>query len=160
MSARQFQSSGVTSEPLTTKRSKPQIGFVRPHQIERAFIVLLYLTLAALVVLSVLGTFYGWLGRPAPLSTPLQIWPDIWTATIIVATGIQIALSLTQYGARQMARHDRRWWLLYLAALGVSVYYNVQAYWQPLTTLIPWYLAAALIVAGDVLPEFLAVQHD
>lgn len=143
-----------------TKRAHPRIGFLNPSHIERAFIVLLYTTLAALVVLSVLGTFYGWIGKSAPLTQPGQILTDIQTSAIWVAGLVQLALSLTQYGARQMSRHDRRWWMLYLAALAISVYYNVQAYWAPLTLLIPWYVAGLLIIAGDVLPEFLAVRHE
>lgn len=162
MSAERFkQSTGVRSEPLTSKkRARPRIGFLRPGHIENAFIVLLYVTLLALVVLSVLGTFYGMRGAEVPLSTPGQIAVDAWTSAIWLAVGIQAALSLTQYGARQMARHDRRWWMLYLVALAISVYYNVQAYWGPLSALTAWYVAAVLIVAGDILPEFLAVQHE
>lgn len=152
----------VQSKPLdsSVKRSQPRVGFLQPAHIERAFIVLLYLTLAALVVLSVLGTFYGWIGNPAPLAQPGQILVDIQTSDIWIAGLIQLALTLTQWGARQLARHDRRWWILYLVALGISVYYNVQAYWTPLTLLIPWYIAGLLIIAGDVLPEFLAVRHE
>lgn len=150
------------SEPLQVKRAKPHIGFLRPGHVERAFIILLYLTLLALVVLSVLGTFYGWRGENAPLATPLRMFSDVWAdpSRIGIAVAIQGVLTLAQYGARQLARHDRRWWILYLAALAISVYYNVQAYWTPLTALIPWYVAAVLILAGDVLPEFLAVRHE
>jgi len=151
----------VQSKSLdSSKRARPRIGFFRPGHIERAFIVFLYATLAALVSLSVLGTFYGWIGKPAPLAAPGQILADVQTTAIWAAGLIQMALTLAQWGARQLARHDRRWWMLYLIALGISVYYNVQAYWTPLTALIPWYVAGLLIVAGDVLPEFLAVQHE
>jgi len=142
--------------------SRPRIGFLRPGHIEGAFIALLYLTLLALVVLSVIGTFYGWRGLNAPLATPLRIWNDIFanSGTWWIACGVQVILTLIQYGSRQMARHDRRWWILYLVALAISVYYNVQAYWTPLTAMIPFYVAALLILAGDVLPEFLAVRRD
>src|SRR6266540_786808 len=158
----------VTSRPMpdtaqpVQRSTRPRIGFLRPGHIERAFITLLYVTLLALVALSVIGTFYGWQGRAAPLMIPIQIWRDIIASTAIlwVAIGVQAALTLAQYGARQMARHDPRWWFLYLAALGISVYYNVQAYWMPLTEMIPFYVAALLILAGDILPEFLAVRHD
>lgn len=143
-------------------RTPPNIGFLRPAHIERWFVGLLYLTMFALVLLSVIGTFYGWKGQQAPLTAPGQILtdmtaggPQLWYALII-----QGALSLAQYGARQFAQSDRRWWFLYLLALGVSVYYNVQAYWIPLGELVAWYVAAFLIVAGDVLPEFLAVRHE
>lgn len=144
------------------ERSRPSIGIVRPRHIEHAFIALLYLALLILVVLSVFGTFYGLQGDNAPIRAPLQMWRDVTAApqALAVAFGIQVVLTLLQYGARQFARRDRKWWLLYLAALGISVYYNWQAYWIPLTAMIPAYVAGALIVAGDILPEFVAVRHE
>lgn len=159
----------VRSEPPTSKpaeaprsqgRARPRIGFLLPGHIERAFIVLLYAALGALVLLSVIGTFYGWRGEAAPLKTPLQFIADVQTGGIVPAVIVQVVLTIIQWGSRQLARHDRRWWLLYLAALIVSVYYNIQAYWIPLNELMAWYTAGALIIAGDVLPEFLAVRHE
>lgn len=152
----------VQSKPLDSnaKRARPRIGFLRPSHIEGAFIVLLYTALLLLVVLSILGTFYGWRGQQAPLTRPLQIWTDIQSMAFVQALILQAVLSITQWGARQLSRHDRRWWMLYLAALVFSVYYNVQAYWIPLGELMPAYLAAVLIVAGDVLPEFIATRHE
>jgi len=157
--------SPVRSESLKdgkpVQRSRPRIGFLRPAHVERAFIALLYLSLIVLVLLSVLGTFYGWIGKSAPLMQPGQILIDMQASGMVwIAIGVQLVLSLTQYGARQLSRHDRRWWLLYLAALAISVYYNFQAYWTPLNALVAWYVAVVLIVAGDVLPEFLAVRHE
>lgn len=139
-----------------------RIGFIQPSQIERAFIALLYLMLFLLVVVSILGTFYGRRGEDAPLTAPLRVFADIsgaWGA-FGVALAVQGVLTVIQYGARSFARRDRRWWLLYLAALAISVYYNVQAYWTPLTALLSWYFAALLILAGDILPEFLAVRRE
>lgn len=157
----------VESRPLVNgqapaRRRGPPIGFLQPATVERAFIVLLYMALAILVVLSVLGTFYGRRGTPAPITAPLHLWRDIITAPVLlgIAVAIQFTLTVIQYGARQKARYDRRWWILYLVALAWSVYYNTQAYWVPLTALVPWYLAGLLIVAGDVLPEFLAVRRE
>lgn len=158
----------VTSTPLNKsedkprKPSAPRIGFLSPKGVEQAFRCLLYLTLLALVVLSVIGTYYGLSGASAPLLVPRQIIVDIQSNTdrLWVAIAIQVFLTLTQYGARQMARHDRRWWFLYLVSLGVSVYYNYQAYWLPLNELTLWPIAAAAIVAGDVLPEFIAIRHE
>lgn len=149
-------------EERKPRRARPRIGFLKPGHIERGFVGLLYLTILALVLLSVVGTFYGWRGEQAPLTKPGQILTDISAggAQLWWALFIQAALSLAQYGARQFAGDDRRWWFLYLAALALSVYYNVQAYWVPLNELVAWYLAAFLIVAGDVLPEFLAVRHE
>lgn len=152
----------VKVKDMPAERRRPRVGFLRPGHIERAFIGLLYLALILLVVLSIVGTFYGYQGLTAPITQPLRIISDALAAlgTLGIAVAIQLVLSLTQYGARQMARHDRRWWILYLVALSISVYYNVQAYWTPLTALIPFYAAALLILAGDILPEFLAVRHD
>jgi hypothetical protein len=98
----------------------------------------------------------------APLLRPRQIWADIQANPdrLWVAIAIQAFLSLGQYGARQFARRDPRWWFLYLAALSISVYYNAQAYWTPLNLLMPSLLAGALIIAGDVLPEFIAIRHE
>jgi hypothetical protein len=143
-------------------RARPRIGFLRPGHVERAFVALLYLALLFLVLLSIVGTFYGWRGEQAPLTSPRQIVDDVFAGgpRLWWAVALQAALTLAQYGARQFARADRRWWLLYLAALAISVYYNFQAYWTPLNELTAWYTAAVLIVAGDVLPEFLAVRHE
>jgi hypothetical protein len=149
-------------EKRPTKPTAPRIGFLNPRGIERAFRWLLYLTLLALVVLSVVGTYYGLSSSSAPLLTPVRIIADIQANTdrLWVAIAIQVFLTLTQYGARTMARHDRRWWFLYLVSLGISVYYNWQAYWLPLNELTLWPIAAAAIVAGDVLPEFIAIRHE
>ncbi len=151
----------VTSRETGGRRGPP-VGFLRPGQVERAFVALLYFALAILVVLSVLGTFYGRQGETAPITAPGQLWADITAQPTLlgIAVAIQLTLTIVQYGARQKARLDRRWWTLYLVALTWSVYYNYQAYWTPLTALVPWYFAALLIVAGDVLPEFLAVRRE
>lgn len=146
----------------TKKPPRPRIGFLRPGHIERAFILMLYAAIVALVVLSVLGTFYGWRSLSAPITHPLQMWRDVWADSSMfwLAVGIQIGLSLAQYGARQMARHDPRWWILYLVALAISVYYNVQAYWAPLSDLMPTYAVLPFLIAVDAVPEFMAVRHE
>lgn len=143
-------------------RRRVRIGFIRPGHVEGLFIAVLYLALLLLVALSVVGTFYGLLGQDAPLSAPLRMISAARSAPKIalLAFVIQAVLTVTQYGARQLAHHDRRWWILYLVALGISVYYNYHAYWTPLTAMVAWYLALLLIVAGDVLPEFIAVRRD
>lgn len=152
----------TTTAPTTKRRPAPRIGFLAPGAIERAFIALLYLTLLLLVILSFIGTFYGMSGNNAPIRTPLQIVADVRANTdrLWVAVVIQFALMLAQYGTRQMARHDRRWWLFYLAALGISMYYNFQAYWTPLSALLGMAVAGIIIVVGDVLPEFIAMRHE
>jgi hypothetical protein len=142
--------------------AKPRIGFLRGSTVERAFILLIYGGVFMLVVLSIVGTFYGSRSSAAPITQPGLIWAEMTGsgAALWVALGAQIALSLTQYGARQLARHDARWWLLYLAALGVSVYFNVQAYYTPLLAyMLPGYVYL-LILAFDILPEFVSIRHD
>lgn len=144
------------------RSGKPRIGFLRASAIERAFILMIYGGVLALIALSIVGTFYGSHGRPAPISNPGAIWRTMWQSGTpgLIAVGMQLALSLTQYGARQMSRHDWRWWLLYLAALGISVYFNWQAYYTPLLAyMLPGY-AVALILAFDILPEFVSIRHD
>ncbi len=156
----------VESKPLHSdlikKPARPRIGFISGRGIERAFVVLLYLTLLALVVLSIVGTFYGLAHEVAPLLTPRQIIIDIRANLdrLWVALAIQLFLTISQYGGRRFARLDRRWWVLYLATLAISVYYNVQAYWTPLNELMLWPVAAVIILAGDVLPEFIAVRQE
>lgn len=151
----------VESKPLKSAQTPPPIGVIPPGSIERAFLALLYMMVVLLAWLSVLGTFYGMRGLSAHL-LPLAQLADIQTAPVIFiqALAIQIVLTLAQWGGRQMTRRSPWWWILYLVALGWSVYYNVQAYYNPLTALA---LAPAvvyvLIIIGDVLPEFVAVRH-
>lgn len=141
---------------------KPQIGFLRASTIERAFILLIYGGVLTLVALSIVGTFYGGQRLSAPITDPRAIWKTMTESgnKLYLAIGVQVALSLTQYGARQLARYDWRWWLLYLAALGISVYFNVQAYYTPLMVyMLPGYVIL-LILAFDILPEFVSIRHD
>lgn len=150
----------VRSQP--TKPQAPEIGFLSGAGIERAFIVGLYVALALLAALSVLGTFYGMQSRPSPLGAPLQVVQDVTAAPSLLgaAFGLQFALTLVQYGARQRARRNPRWWLLYLASLAWSGYYNVTAYYEPAVALgIPWAVALLLIIIGDVAPEMIAVKE-
>ncbi len=145
-----------------SRRSGPEIGFLSPAAIETAFRALLYSGITLLVLLSVVGTFYGVAGQQAPLAEPGRIVADIVTRyeAFMMACLLQVVLTLTQYGSRQMTRHDPRWWLVYLAALGVSLYYNVQAYYMPLLAMgVPWLLDYIVIAAGDVLPEFGSVRR-
>jgi hypothetical protein len=153
---------GKKGAATTSRTAKPRIGFLRGSTVERAFILLIYAGVLLLVVLSVVGTFYGAQSAAAPITQPGRIWLEMTGsgAALWVAIVAQVALSLTQYGARQLARHDARWWLLYLAALGVSVYFNIQAYYTPLLAyMLPGYVYL-LILAFDILPEFVSIRHD
>lgn len=149
------------------EKRKPRVGFIRPGQVERAFMWLLYTALFLLVLLSVLGTFYGRAGQNAPIDAPVltaiaRVAADVTRspAAFGIAIVIQAVLTVIQYGSRQFSQRDPRWWIPYLVSLGFSVYYNYHAYWTPLNALAPWYLAGALILAGDILPEFIAVRRE
>jgi hypothetical protein len=148
-------------KPTPRKSTGPSIGFLNPAAIEQALLVLLYVATVTLAVLSVLGTFYGLRGEVAPLDV-VQVVRDVWSQgpRFGGALFIQTVLTIAQYGSRQWARRDPRWWFGYLAALGVSVYYNIQAYADPLMSMqVPWLIAWCIIIAGDVLPEFVAVRR-
>jgi hypothetical protein len=118
----------------------------------------------ALIALSILGTFYGARGLASPLLThPLQIGRDIARAPSVAILALcgQVALSVAQWGGRQLARDDRRWWLLYFASLWLSLYWNWRAYGPPLVAVgVPILLAGILILAGDVGPELALVRDD
>lgn len=114
-----------------------------------------------LIALSVLGTFYGARGLPVPLFAPARLWADLsgaWGLVALAGCG-QLALAVAQWGGRQAARDDRRYWALYLASLGLSVWWNWRGYGPPLTAIgVPWLVALLLIVAGDVAPELALVR--
>ena len=148
-------------EKRPVRRSGPEIGFLNPEWIVTAFRVLMYAGVALLALLSVVGTFYGRASQNAPLDAPGRMLADILAApgAFGIALGIQAVLTLTQYGSRQMARHNPRWWAIYLIALGVSLWYNVQAYYEPILAMqVPWLLDYSIIAAGDVVPEFASVR--
>lgn len=146
------------------KARKTPLGLVSGRAIERAFIAFLYLMVLLLAALSVFGTFYGMPGQDAPLGTPWRMALDAAAAPAAfgVALALQGALTITQWGAQQMARrHNPRWWFLYLAALGLSVYYNLQAYYEPAVALgAAPLIAVVLIIGGDVATEFAVIRRD
>jgi hypothetical protein len=81
-------------------------------------------------------------------------------AMLVLALLGQGLLSVVQWGARQRAlTTDPRWWALYFGALALSVWWNWQAYFDPMLLLgMPWLLALGFIVGGDVLPEWAIVK--
>jgi len=112
-----------------------------------------------LVALSTVGTIYGVLRLGVPIWEPWRIIPDLVANPGGAAVGValQLGLTLGQWGGIELAREDRRWWLVYAAALGASITLNLLGYWEPLVEVagLPWLIAALAIVAGDVLPEWL-----
>jgi hypothetical protein len=145
---------------------RPNIGVIPGAAVERAFIGLMYTGVVLLVVLSVFGTFYGLQGRAAPLSAPWWLWRmvlDAWEAPAVLGRAflVQAVLTIAQWGAHELAGRDRLWWLAWLAALAPSVYYNVQAYFDPAIALgAPWLIALILIAAGDIVPELVGIKRD
>lgn len=131
------------------RNSGPAIGVIPPGAVERAFIVGLYLACLALVVLSVLATpFYGLVqarryARYYALSPTCAV-----PGTLGLALAIQAALTLTQYGARVMCPPRSALVGVVSAALAISVYYNIQAYYTPIAALANAYVAWLLIVSG------------
>lgn len=143
----------------TTRR--PPIGMIPAHGIEVALIRVMRGAAILLIFLSIIGTFYGMRGMQAPLATPAQIVLDLWAAPLVLlaALFLQGLLSLVQWGARQFARTDRRWWFVYLGALFLSVYWNWSAYGAPMIALgVAWLLAFFIVLAGDILPELALVK--
>ena len=128
-------------------------------QAAQALVVMLRVSMWTLVVLSTIGTIYGVLRQGVPLWTPWMVFGDLAANPGGAAVGLalQLGLTLGQWGGIELAREDRRWWLVYAAALGASVVLNLLGYWEPLvvTAGLPWLLAVAAVVAGDVLPEWL-----
>lgn len=154
--------------PPRPARERIEVGMADPGAIEVWFVRVLQLVLIILVVLSFIGTFYGMRDQTAPLS--LQIISDVLAhpEAAILALIVQGLLSITQYGSRIMSksRGDRRWWILYLFALALSLMYNMEAYGETVRGMLPDELstqgksiaAFLFVLAGDVVPELLAVR--
>lgn len=155
-----------TAPPAEERRpAGPQIGLFTSDGIITVFTWFLYGAALLLAVLSIGGTFYGLLGANAPVGTfealrsvPIDV--KAHTNIAIVALVVQGILSLLQYGSRQMARNVPQWWFLYLAALGISLYYNWQAYYAPLSTMLGAWVAAPVIILGDIMPELISTRRE
>jgi hypothetical protein len=153
----------VTQQPLEhgqPKRRRP--GMISGPSIERALIALIHCLAWGLVVMSVLGTFYGARGLDMPLTDPLRAVRDIFAAPILLVLAIvgQGLLSVVQWGSRHMAMNDDpRWWAGYFLSLALSVWWNWQAYYDPMIALeVPWLIAIGFVILGDMLPEFALVK--
>lgn len=159
-------------EPQSTPpRKKRRIGFIKGGGTETAFVWLLRGAGVALILVSVVGTFYGLQGAEAeapPRIIPAMLagWP--W---LLGAVAVQLFLSIGQWGSRQRAqghRHegrraggDPRFWVVYLALLALSAALNWIAYGQHLVEWgIHWALALAAVIAGDALAELVIVVDE
>lgn len=150
-------------EPVkeTAQPVKKPIGVLSGSHIERMFVTALRIGAWTLIALSVLGTFYGARGNAIPLSL-VVIWQDI-TSQLAIALAAFIGqglLSLIQWGGRQLAQRDRRWWLVYLLSLSLSAWWNWTAYGTPLIGLhVPWLIAAGIVLGSDIFPEWALVKR-
>jgi hypothetical protein len=138
---------------------KIEIGFIDPAITQAALILLLRTTGVVLILLSVVGSFYGLQGQAA--AAPSAIIGDMVAAPfwLVLAIATQLALSIAQWGSRAMARDDRRWWLLFAASLAVSSILNWIGY-SPHLLAWGWPLVpvAIAVIIGDALAEILVVR--
>lgn len=139
---------------------KKQIGMLPGLSVERLFVITLRISALTLIAGSIMGTFYGSRGTTIPLSLAV-IAQDITSqpGAFLIAAVVQGLLSLVQWGARQMAHRDRRWWALYLVSLSLSAWWNWTAYAAPLIAFrVPWPVALGIIIGGDIFPEVTLVK--
>jgi len=132
-------------------------GYLAPGASAQVMIsVIIPALLIALVVLSVLGTFYGVQSLGVPILSPGTILSGIGAnpgvfAVALIAQGV---LMFTQYGASELAAADSRWWIVYLLSLGASVGLNWIGYREALASLgVPVLIAFGVVIAADVVPE-------
>lgn len=146
-------------------RPAPRVGYrgvVSGAAIERTLILAIQVAAWLLVVMSILGTFYGARGLDAPLTRPAQVVLDCIAngQAFVVALLAQGMLALVQWGGRRIARRDPRWWLIYLGSLALSVWWNWSAYGDPLVALgVPWLAAIGVVATADIVPELALVQE-
>lgn len=155
---------GVRVEPLPSvrRRSVHQTGMIRGERAFAALVAVVQFISILLIVLSVLGTFYGVRGMRAPILNLGRVILDIIADPQLLGLALlgQGLLSVVQWGGRWGAlRVHRVFWLLYFASLALSVYWNWQAYGATMTAAMqmPWLIALGVIIGGDVLPEFALV---
>lgn len=143
---------------MSTKIGIIKIGIISGQHAEVGFIWLLRLSGVGLVAVSVVGSFYGLRGMTA--SAPLAILVDLWSRPwwLGAALVVQTVLSLAQWGSRNRAKSDNRWWSAFAVALLISAGLNWVAYGP---YLIAWgwpvILAGIAVVAGDAIAELLLV---
>lgn len=163
-------------EVPSQRRAARQIGFLSGRGAEGCFILLLRVAGVVLIVVSIVGTFYGLQGKEA--EGPMKIIPAMVTGWpwLIAAGAIQALLSVGQWGSRKRAQgdlvtlqsgHRKRqggipgFWLVYLALLAISAALNWVAYGDHLVTWgVPLLLAVLAVVAGDALAELVIVVDD
>ena len=97
----------------------------------QALTIVLRSAMWCLIALSAIGTLYGVLGQAVPLWQPWRIIGDVIAspAQAALALALQLGLTLGQWGGIELAREDRRMWVVYVGSLLASVTFNVAAYW-------------------------------
>ena len=146
--------------PAVAGGRNARTGMVPRASIVTALILTLRSVLIGLMLLSLMGTFYAMLGVAAPFP---QVWlmvPEVLQdfGTFGIAFGMQLLLSLVQWGSATLGKEDRRWWWLYALALAPSAWMNIESYAAPLLAVFGWsderwFVVALLIVAFDIAPE-------
>lgn len=157
-------------------RRSERIGFLSGRRAEGCFVWLLRLAGLLLIVVSVVGSFYGLQGASA--EGPLKVIPAMIAGWpwLLGAVAVQAFLSIGQWGSRQRAQGslasssegrrrrvggDPRFWVVYLALLVLSAALNWIAYGVHLIQWgIPWALALLAVVAGDALAELVIVVDE
>lgn len=135
-----------------------KIGVVSGEHAEVGFIWLLRISGVGLVLVSIVGSFYGLRGKA--VSPPLAIVGDLvrFPWALVSALAVQAVLSLAQWGARHRAKSDTRWWGAFAVALLISAGLNWVAYG---TLMLAWgwpvLLAGIAVIAGDAIAELLLV---
>lgn len=148
----------VTSRDIKPKSRR--IGMLSGERAESTFVGLIRVAGWLLVAISVIGSFYGLQGKQA--AAPLRVMSDLAAGWpwLLSALGAQAFLSIGQWGSRQRARIDRRFWLAYLVLLALSAGLNWLAYGPHLIDWgVPWLLAALAVVGGDALAELVIVYE-
>lgn len=148
--------------PRADTRPPRKGGLVSGRAMGRVLHVLVPLGALTLILLSMVGTFYGSRNLEAPLN-PLLWVRDMWGARSLALLAFigQGTMLVAQWGGRHNAKTDPRWWVLYFLSLGLSVWWNWAAFGAPLVAAgLPWLIALGLVVGGDVAPELTLVRDD
>lgn len=148
----------VTSReiPPATER---RIGMLEGDRAEVGLIWMLRVSGVGLVLVSIVGSFYGLRGLACspPWVIPVELWAR--PGWVGAALGVQAVLSLAQWGARHRAARDARWWGLFAAALLVSAGLNWVAFAPHLLAWgWPWVPVALAVIGGDALAEILVIS--
>ena len=137
------------------RRQRHATALVNESQAATLFVFFARFAGVALLLATLVGTYYGMTGSAAPRN-PIDALRGMGNSLgmLGMAVGAQVVLSLCQWGGRAMAKRDGRYWLIYAVSLLVSVYLSWRGYGPTLTAAgVPWLVACGIIILFDVLPE-------